>query len=364
MLLPPGFADQLQSRELEMVLTHELAHVLRGDNWLLLLQRLNSVLWWFNPIAHAFNRRLTRAREEVCDNYVLSNSDGVSYGEMLLRLARQASMSAGQPMAIGYWDKKWSLESRIAGILHNRRKTMTRVSTVSMTIVATLAFALIAVVAGTGVDAQTRNRASKKMETDRPYPSSRKVQSGNNNASGAIGNGYSRRPRAAGSQLTQGNTQSNSAMTNMRSSAIATTFEPAPARLQGSVDQLRQVQRNIQATVPHLKGNQRILGEELNAGIGQLLSKVARFKRKKRLAELAAQMKVLKVEIERLRQKDRQEGGATGAKDPGSREDIGSGEYKDAPEPTSGNRAGGDTTGTGTPPVTDGSLKPKKRNRR
>ena len=55
-LLPVGLAEELSPPQLRWVLLHELAHVRRGDLWVLLLQRVVQAVYFFNPAVWLANR--------------------------------------------------------------------------------------------------------------------------------------------------------------------------------------------------------------------------------------------------------------------------------------------------------------------
>ena len=77
-VVPVDLAEQCSAQQMTDVLMHEAAHVARGDQWVSLAQRLASVLFWWCPLVHVLTTRLSNAREELCDNYVLQNGgDGL-----------------------------------------------------------------------------------------------------------------------------------------------------------------------------------------------------------------------------------------------------------------------------------------------
>lgn len=63
LLLPEGFSARLGTEELESVLMHELAHVLRRDNLTGAAVRLAACLFWFHPVVWWLERRAARERE-------------------------------------------------------------------------------------------------------------------------------------------------------------------------------------------------------------------------------------------------------------------------------------------------------------
>jgi Zn-dependent protease with chaperone function len=75
--------------EAEAIIAHELAHV-RGLDWAkLLLGRIATALFWFNPLVWALAREAHQLREETADDAVLaSNVAGVEYAQLLVGVAR------------------------------------------------------------------------------------------------------------------------------------------------------------------------------------------------------------------------------------------------------------------------------------
>ena len=115
-LVPAGWTNRLSRTELDSVLCHEAAHLARRDHRVVLLQELLASLLWFHPLVHLVNRALTRAREEICDNYAIRSIDRPAYCAALFRLA------GGRPhdsllAATSLSSRHWPLEERIRGIL-------------------------------------------------------------------------------------------------------------------------------------------------------------------------------------------------------------------------------------------------------
>jgi cobalt-zinc-cadmium efflux system membrane fusion protein len=145
-VLPVKGLEDVSPKQLCHVLVHECAHVVRRDTWVVLLERVAAAFFWPNPLIHFFNRRLSRVREEACDNYVLSGTDSVTYGETLLHVAQ--FVRAQRPMAasVGIFHGRAPLEQRIAGLIDERRNTAIRAGRVSR-ILAMAAFAGLSLLA-------------------------------------------------------------------------------------------------------------------------------------------------------------------------------------------------------------------------
>nr|WP_314446744.1 M56 family metallopeptidase [uncultured Sphingomonas sp.] len=82
--------EALEARgEAEAIIAHELAHV-RGLDWAkLLLGRIATALFWFNPLVWLLVREAHQLREETADDAVLaSNVPGVDYAQLLVGVAR------------------------------------------------------------------------------------------------------------------------------------------------------------------------------------------------------------------------------------------------------------------------------------
>jgi TonB family protein len=90
-ILLPARATQWSRARLQVVLSHELAHVARGDWAVLLAAEGLRALHWFNPLSWIVGRRLRIESERACDDEVLAGGvDAARYAEHLLALARDA----------------------------------------------------------------------------------------------------------------------------------------------------------------------------------------------------------------------------------------------------------------------------------
>ena len=89
-VFPADFVDKLRADELSLILMHEMAHVRRCDNLLLLLQRLVEAVLFFHPAVWLCGRMLRREAEQACDDLVVwATGRGNAYARGLAHVAKQ-----------------------------------------------------------------------------------------------------------------------------------------------------------------------------------------------------------------------------------------------------------------------------------
>jgi beta-lactamase regulating signal transducer with metallopeptidase domain len=116
-ILPERLMGAIGDDELRDILIHETAHLVHGDQRVVLLQGLAGAMYWPIVSVHALNRELQRAREEHCDNAVLAYRDAVSYGETLLHIAELSLSVRPIRATVGIMHWRGKLERRIAGLI-------------------------------------------------------------------------------------------------------------------------------------------------------------------------------------------------------------------------------------------------------
>lgn len=96
-LVPAGCAETECSGG---VLAHELAHIARGDLWMLLLARITRCVWWWHPLAWLAARGLESTSEEACDDWaVAATGNGRSYADSIVRWAEAGTPALGTPVS-------------------------------------------------------------------------------------------------------------------------------------------------------------------------------------------------------------------------------------------------------------------------
>lgn len=101
----------------EAIIAHELAHVVHLDWAKLILARVATAAFWFNPLAWVLAREAHQLREEAADDAVLAaNIAGPDYAELLIGVARHQCRGALLG-AHGVAPSKSSLGRRVRRVL-------------------------------------------------------------------------------------------------------------------------------------------------------------------------------------------------------------------------------------------------------
>lgn len=119
-LLPPGLMQQMSEAELEAVFAHECAHMRRQDFAVNILLRLITLPVAFHSVVWLTHRRVSEAREWVCDAQAASSLAAPAlYARSLLHLADRLLPlpKSFTPHAIGVLDAN-TLERRLMQLMH------------------------------------------------------------------------------------------------------------------------------------------------------------------------------------------------------------------------------------------------------
>lgn len=145
-LLPAASQEWTEDR-LRVVISHELAHIQRGDWVVQIAAEVLRAVYWFNPLVWIACRRLRLESEHACDDAVLSGGvAGPEYAQHLLDLARllNARRRALLPdLPAPAMARPSSLEGRVTAMLNvslNRAPVSRRART--LTVAALLALTI------------------------------------------------------------------------------------------------------------------------------------------------------------------------------------------------------------------------------
>lgn len=117
----PSAADAWTDDRARVVLTHELAHIRRGDWIVQLSAELLRAFYWFNPLLWIACRRLRLESEHACDDEVMSRGvDGTDYATHLIELARALNQRRHMWFPAPAMARPSSLERRVRAMLNDR----------------------------------------------------------------------------------------------------------------------------------------------------------------------------------------------------------------------------------------------------
>ena len=131
LLLPVNLPEQLDDRQIRLVILHELMHQRRHDvaaNWLL---SLLAAMHWFNPVLWWAFRWIRIDRELACDAAVIRRAtlaERRTYAQLILNLVESLSRRELPAGAVGICEDGRQIKRRLAMIMHpgsvSRRTTV------------------------------------------------------------------------------------------------------------------------------------------------------------------------------------------------------------------------------------------------
>ena len=121
-LLPKHLLEQFDAQEIDQISLHELAHLLRHDDWTNGLQRVITSLLFFNPAVWFIARQMDVEREVACDDYVLELTGAVrTYAFCLTKMAEITSWPHQPLAAPGVFTTRKNISIRIERLLRTGR---------------------------------------------------------------------------------------------------------------------------------------------------------------------------------------------------------------------------------------------------
>jgi WD40 repeat protein/beta-lactamase regulating signal transducer with metallopeptidase domain len=130
-IIPPDLNESLTPNQLTWVLLHELAHVRRGDLWVVVFQRVAQAVFFFNPAVHLANWIIDELREYACDDAALAacKTSRRDCGEGFLAIIeRSAGRAPVAAPALGLFEGRMLIRRRLVRILDKHRTIHARLS--------------------------------------------------------------------------------------------------------------------------------------------------------------------------------------------------------------------------------------------
>ena len=94
-LLPSSLMGEERDRERRFALLHELTHLKRGDDLVLLWYGILRCLWWFHPVLWLMEKPFRMDMESACDAKAvrgMSRQEKLAYAALLLELSGDMSL--------------------------------------------------------------------------------------------------------------------------------------------------------------------------------------------------------------------------------------------------------------------------------
>ena len=134
-VIPATQMATLSDAQLYGVLRHEIAHVVRHDLWIGMIQHVATILFWWNVALYRLNERISELCEQICDDIVLqSQTDARDYGLLLLEMAGNMAEPVEYPTVIGLLkSKENSLQKRITRLINKERNMTTQLNRTTKT---------------------------------------------------------------------------------------------------------------------------------------------------------------------------------------------------------------------------------------
>jgi beta-lactamase regulating signal transducer with metallopeptidase domain len=122
LLLPTRLVKTLPLERWRGILTHELAHLRRRDQWVSRLELAAGLIWWWNPLYWLTRARLDAEAELACDAWVVwaLPKDRLTYAEVLLDICSTLLPAKPTAPALSVAGSGRFFERRLTMILHNQ----------------------------------------------------------------------------------------------------------------------------------------------------------------------------------------------------------------------------------------------------
>src|SRR5688572_9598959 len=140
-LVPSGIENDLTSRQLAAVLSHELCHIRRRDNTTAAVHMIAEAVFWFHPLVWWIGSRLLDERERACDQEVVrACGEPRTYAEGIVNVCKRYVES---PMACISGVSGSNVKNRIRDIMTNR--TAVKLSVAQKAVLASVGAMVLAV---------------------------------------------------------------------------------------------------------------------------------------------------------------------------------------------------------------------------
>jgi len=118
-LFPVGILNQLDLKETEAILAHELAHFIRKDIYINIIQTLIEVLFYYHPAIWWISANIRLEREICCDDLAVSFlGNNIQYAKTLVKMQDIYITGTSPQLALNFSKKESFFSNRIKRILN------------------------------------------------------------------------------------------------------------------------------------------------------------------------------------------------------------------------------------------------------
>ena len=145
-LFPIAFVNNLNTKQVEAIILHELAHIKRQDYLFNLLKVVMETILFFNPFVWALSKMIEKERENACDDMVLKQiSTPIHYAKALVELEelRLKNTPALSMAATGNKNHLFQRIKRITNMETNHRNVKQQLLAVLASSVAMISLAML-----------------------------------------------------------------------------------------------------------------------------------------------------------------------------------------------------------------------------
>ena len=115
---PIGLVNQISQEEAEAILAHEIAHIIRNDFLVNIIQSIGEAFFYFHPAVWWISANIRNEREHACDDLAIRIiGDKLKYAKSLVYLQEWESL-AKPGLAMSFSNKETPLFDRIKRILN------------------------------------------------------------------------------------------------------------------------------------------------------------------------------------------------------------------------------------------------------
>jgi len=169
-LLPHDLVSRLSGTDLDQIVTHEYAHLLRRDDRWRLAQAVVEAVFGLHPAVLFAGRRIDLEREAACDDYVVACTGAARRYAACLAEAATVTPRRGAPVLLpGAMRSASALRRRVVRLLDERRNRSLRPTRAAAGVGAAALVGVVATLGSTGpliafVDGTERAIASVPLE--------------------------------------------------------------------------------------------------------------------------------------------------------------------------------------------------------